>query len=236
MQWQAVFRLGVRMAQRNHLYLFAWLCALVLPALLQVVAWQVPDIRDYVGEYFGVATLYIFFVLTFSCATIFVSYYQATGYRLAGTLDLLRTAGFSPGALLGGVFLQLQQVLGPPLLAFLAGLALYARLDGAARGWMGSLSLADMLGIGLLLALNQAILCALLLLGLLRRGELLALGSLLLVMPLNILPLVAQRWFHLPLPLLLAGMAALLALLLGGAWLLLRSLWPPERSPSSRLR
>jgi hypothetical protein len=233
MQWQAVFHLGARMARRNHLYLFAWLCAVGLPGLLQVIAGQVQDVRDYLGEYYGVATLYMFFAMTFGFGTIFVSYYQANGYRRAGTLDLLRTSGLAPGAVLGGVFLQLQQVLVPPLVAALLGLFIYLRVSPPARGWLSGFSLADGLAFGLVLLLIQAVLGTVPLLGLFRRSEGLTLLSLLLVLPLNIMPLILQRWLRVSAGYIVLGLLGTLALaLLAALWNLSR-LWPPERLPQA---
>jgi hypothetical protein len=223
MQWRAVYNLGRRMAQRNNLVLFAWLCGVMLPLILQVLAGVTEDVRQYLDNYYGLPSLYIFFVMCYGFATIFVSYYQANGYRKAGTLDLLRVARFEPLAVLAGAFLQLQALLVPPLLAFLAGITLYAVLVPAARSWFGSLGLLEVAVFALLQALVQAVLCSIPLVSLFRRGEVLALLSMLLVMPVNALPLLTLR---LNAAIVLAVMLAMLCALLGLAWFNLRSMWP----------
>jgi hypothetical protein len=63
---------AARSARVNHLYTFAWICALVLPAVLQYFAGTEEDIRDYLGEYYGLPTLYFFFSSTYGFATVFI--------------------------------------------------------------------------------------------------------------------------------------------------------------------
>lgn len=230
MQWQAVFHLGQRMAVRNNLIIFAWLCGVGLPLILQVLAGITEDVRDYLDSYYGIPSLYIFFVMCYGFATIFVSYYQANGYRKAGTLDLLRVANFDPLAVLAGAFLQLQQMLIPPLLAFLLGILVYALLIPSSRSWFDSIGFLEMLVFTLLQIITQAVLCCIPLVSLFRRGEMLALMSMILVMPVNALPLLILRFNA---ALVIGIMLSLLGLLLFVAWLNLRSMWPARIRPSS---
>jgi hypothetical protein len=229
-QWRAVFHLGQRMAWRNNLYLFAWLCAVALPVILQVIAGLTEDARVFLGDYFGFVSLYIFFAMTFGFATVFVSYYQVNGYRQAGTVDLLRTANFRPGAILLGAFLQLQAILIPPVLLFCTGMLVYLQFDTASWGWLRGATPRAALEFVLMLVLIQAALSALPLLGLFRRAEWLGLAGMLVVLPLNLVPLFVSRSRSgtlLPGLLVLAALAGLL--LLAGWWRLSR-LWPPLRS------
>jgi hypothetical protein len=227
-QWQAVYRLGQRMAQRNNLILFAWLCAIVLPAVLQLIAGLNEDVRSFLDTYYGLPSLYIFFVMCYGFATIFVSYYQANGYRKAGTLDLLRAANFSPLAVLAGAFLQLQTVLVAPLLTFVAVVGIYAALDPQARSPFGRVTVGDLLVFAVLQLLVQAVLASIPLASLFRRGELVALLSMLLVMPLNALPVLTLRFNAVH---VLAGILLLLLILLLLAYNNLRVLWPAQRRP-----
>jgi hypothetical protein len=230
MQWQAVFILGQRMAVRNNLVLFAWLCGLGLPVILQVLSGLTEDVRSYLDSYYGIPSLYIYFVMCFGFATIFVSYYQANGYRKAGTLDLLRVANFNPLAVLVGAFLQLQRMLIPPLLAFLLGILVYAATVPSARSWFESIGILEVLIFALLQILTQAVLCSIPLASLFRRGELLALLSMMLVMPVNALPLLILRFNAVA---VIGAMLLLLLLLLTISWLNLRSMWPARAAPSS---
>ena len=108
------------MATRNHLFLFAWLCAIVVPVALQWLSGTLEEVRDYLAYYYGPLSLYMFFAMSFGFCTVFVSFYQISGCRRAGTVDLLRVSGVKPWEVLSGVILQLQVVLLPPLLGFLA--------------------------------------------------------------------------------------------------------------------
>src|SRR5690349_12616431 len=108
--------MGRRMALRNNLYLFAWLCAIGLPLGLQLMSWLNEDVRDYLGNYFGIFSLYIYFTMTYGIAAVFVGYYQTSSFRRAGTLDMLRISQMRPSEMLAGVFASLELVLLPPML------------------------------------------------------------------------------------------------------------------------
>jgi hypothetical protein len=229
MQWRAVFHLGQRMAWRNNLFLFAWLCALVVPLVLQLIAGLVEEFRHELAGWYGVPSLYMLFTMTYGFATVFISYYQASGYRKAGTIDLLRVASFRPAAVLWGAFWQLQVILGPPVIAFCAGLVIYAQFDKLGPGWLRELRPLDALAVLVLLLLIQALLSSIPLTGLFKRGEILALVCLPVVLPLNLAPMFLSQsrgWAGL---VALSTMLGLLLLTLGGAWLRLQRMWPPQR-------
>jgi hypothetical protein len=225
MQWRALFHLGHRMAQKNNLFLFAWLCAIVVPVILQVIA----DFRDFLLDWYGVPSLYMLFTLTYGFASVFISYYQASSYRKAGTLDLLRTANFRPGQVLWGVFSQLQTIVGPPVIVFCTGLLVYAQFDPINRGWMRGMRVPEAFGVMLLLLLIQGMLTAVPLLGLFKRGEVLALACLPIVLPLNVAPMFVSQSRGLAGLAAVGVMAVLLAIMLLAAWLRLSRLWPPQR-------
>jgi hypothetical protein len=218
------------MAVHNNLFLFAWLCAVILPIVLQVIAGLTGDVRDYLGDLYGVPTLYMLFTMTYGFATVFISYYQASNYRKAGTLDLLRVASFSPGQVLGGVFAQLQVILGPPVLVFCGGLLIYGQFDGTSRGWLRDLTMIEGVFVALLLLLIQAMLSAIPLLGLFRRGEVLALACLPVVLPLNVAPMFITQSRGFSGAITLAALLAALAIVLCGAWFRLSRFWPPHRA------
>jgi hypothetical protein len=176
------------MASRNNLNTFAWVCALVLPFGLQLIAGFQEDVRDYLGGYYGPFTLYFFFVMTYGLATIFVSFYQLSGYRRQGTLDMLRITQTSPGELLRDVYLQLQRVLLPPILGFGIAFVIYT-LASTERDTIMGLGGTTLAGGVLNVVLTEMLLCALMCLGLLRSEGPLALLATLFVLPLNIFPI-----------------------------------------------
>jgi hypothetical protein len=75
----AIVKLADRSARRNHLYLFAWLCALAVPAGLQLLASTIDEVREYLAYYHGPISLYMFFAMTYGFATVFVSYTSSAG-------------------------------------------------------------------------------------------------------------------------------------------------------------
>lgn len=221
------------MAGRNNLYLFAWLCAVVLPAVLQWLSGQMPEVKDYLGNYYGWFSLYMFFALTYGFGAVFVAYYQVSGYHKAGTLDLLRVSGIQPWEVLAGAFIQLELILVPPLLGFgllLLGynlgirfLALDSELPltglGGGVAWGGA---AVML-------CNQALLCAWQLLGLYRREAPLAVVSAFIVVPvLNAAPVLVLFVLHLPAVVYMLALLTALALLLWTGERMLARMWPPQ--------
>jgi hypothetical protein len=220
------------MAGRNNLYLFAWLCAVVLPLALQWISSALPEVKDYLGYYYGWFSLYMFFALTYSFGTVFVSFYQISGYHKAGTLDLLRVSGISPRDVLLGAFLQLELILAPPL----AGFALVLLAYGAWTAFIGTgdepafagLSWDMIIGGALMMLVNQALLGALQCLGLYRREAPLALASALLVLPFNALPVLAIMVLHLPVLIFVLLMLIVLTLVLWAAERNLARLWPPQ--------
>lgn len=227
MEIDGILKMGRRMAARNNLYLFAWLCAIGLPLGLQLLSWVNEDVRIYLGNYFGVFSLYIYFTMTYGIATVFVGYYQTSSFRRAGTLDMLRISRMRPLEVLSGVFLSLEQVLIPPLLtAVLAmlGYLLVAGVDmGQARlGWF------DVLGALLMQGLNQLVLCLLSLQGLLRNEAPFGLLAFMLVLPLNTLPVVLIYVLHLPQWVYLLTLLLGLAALMYSALLRVSRLWPPR--------
>ena len=234
-------KLGGRMARRNHLHLFAWLCAVALPAALQWFAGANEDVLNYLQSYYGPITLYIFFIMSFGLATVFVSYYVVSGFRTAGTLDTLRISRIRPAEVVGGVFLQLEQLLIPPVLGFAALFLVYLLYfagEGARGiGWtVGGQGQVLSLGWGAIVAgavvmlLNQAVLAALMCCGLYRREALLALFAALLVLPLNSAPVLVVYVYGVPWWTLLLIMLVLLALLFLLAVHMLSRLWPPQKS------
>lgn len=220
------------MARSNNLYLFAWICAIILPLALQLIVTNVQDVRDYLGDYLGLPTLFFFFTSTYGFATVFVCYYQLGSLRRAGTLDLLRVSRLLPQDALIGVFTQLQVLLAPPVLGFILLLAVFSSLQarqGPQAGFVASLDLIAAIVLGMLL--NQAILCALQLCGLFRSEALLAAGALLLSFVLNTAPVIVLFVMGAPWWAYLLTQLMLLALLLALALRNLRRLWPPSVLP-----
>jgi hypothetical protein len=227
MPWRGIAMLGRKMARRNHLYLFAWLCALGVPLGLQALAGAIEDIRDYLDMYYGPLSLYMCFTLAYGFASVFVAYYQAGAYRRAGALDLLRLTGATPAQAVLGVYYQIEHVLLPPLLAFLVLFFAYIQFISPDR-FLRDAPWWQVLAFALVLLLNQALLAALQLTALFRREETAALVCAVLVLPLNAGMLVFTMILRLPgwayLALLMAALAGLLAL----AWRNVRSLWPAQ--------
>ena len=220
------------MAGRNNLYLFAWLCAVALPLALQWLSGSLPEVVDYLGNYYGWFSLYMFFALTYGFGVVFVSFYQISSYHKAGTLDLLRVSGIRPWEVLLGAFMQLELILVPPLLGFALVLAAYGLgasfLGSAAEQPLRGISGGIAVGGALSMLLNQALLAAWQCLGLFRREAPLALSGALFVLPLNALPVVMIMVLHAPVIVLVLMMLALLALLLWIAERGLARLWPPQ--------
>ncbi len=222
------------MAGRNNLYLFAWMCAVVLPLALQWISGSLPDVKDYLGSYYGWFSLYMFFALTYSFGTVFVSFYQISGYHKAGTLDLLRVSGIRPRDVLLGAFLQLELILAPPLAGFalvLLAYGLWTSLVGdSAEPAFAGMSWEMIIGGALMMLINQALLGALQCLGLYRREAPLAVASAVLVLPFNALPVIAIMVLHLPVLLFACIMLLVLGLVLWAAERNLARLWPPQAS------
>ncbi|MCC7477776.1 hypothetical protein IT575_04895 [bacterium] len=225
----ALAGLARRMARVNNLYLFAWICALALPLGLQLLVSNVDDVRDYLGEYLGLPTMFFFFVSVYGFTTIFVAYYELSGLRRAGTLDMLRISRLRPAELVSGLFLQLQGLLAPPVVAFLALLGAYAFLVEPQRSAQGGLLLPAslVLGAALSILLNQAILCAILLTGLFRNEAIMALLALLAAGILNLSPMLIF-FTSMPWWLYFLAQLALLGLLLWTAQSNLSRLWPAQ--------
>jgi len=218
------------MAARNNLYLFAWLCAIALPLALQWLVGANEDVRNYVGDYYGPFTLYMLFTMTYGFATVFTAYYQISGYRQAGTLDLLRLTSIRPIEVVGGAFLQLEHVLVPPVIAFallFIGYMLISPEREQARGFGWQLISSG----AMIVLFNQAILVAFLMVGLYRRTAMPALIATVLVLPLNSLPVALVYALHVPAWLFLLILIGVLALLLAAAVYSVGRLWPPQRMP-----
>jgi hypothetical protein len=231
--WRAVIKHGRRMAGRNNLYIFAWLCAVVLPAVLQWLSGQVVEVRDYLGSYYGWFSLYMFFALTYGFGVVFVAYYQVSGYHKAGTLDLLRVSGIRPREVLSGVFLQLQMILIPPLLGFalvLVGYSLVVSLLSLTQEQpLAGLGGGLVVGGAAVMLFNQALLCAWQLLGLYRREAPFALASAVVLVPLlNAGPVIAFMVLHVPIPVYILMMLVLLGLLLWVGEFSLARMWPAQ--------
>jgi len=226
----AIIKLADRSARRNHLYLFAWLCAIAVPVGLELLATAIEEVRDYLAYYRGPLSLYMFFAMTYGFATVFVSYYVVGGLRKGGTLDLLRVSGARPWEVVTGVFLTLQRILAPPLIVFALGFTAYLLLFAeesfllGGSGWL-------VFGMGVLVLFNQMILALLPCLALFRREEPLALLAAVLVLPLNALPVILLYVMALPVWAYALLMLGILGLLFGTSILLVGRLWPPQRRP-----
>jgi hypothetical protein len=222
-------QLGAKMAGRNHLYLFAWLCAIVVPVALQVVAGMTEEAREYLAYYYGPISLFMFFAMTYGFAAVFVGYYLVGGYRRKGSLDCLRVARIYPWEVVAGAFLAMQRVLVPPLVVFAVGFGIYLFAlpeEGfiARDPWL-------VFGVGMLFLANEAIVCGLMLTGLFRREGVAALLAALLSFVLNLLPVTLVYMLGWPIwiyALMLLGMLTGLLLL---ASAMVGRLWPAQRMP-----
>lgn len=220
-------QLGAKMAGRNHLYLFAWLCALALPVALQVIAGVTEEVRDYLAYYFGPVSLFMFFAMTYGFAAVFVGYYLVGGYRRKGSLDCLRVARIRPWEVVAGAFLAMQRVLVPPLVVFAIGFGVYL----FALPEEGFITRDPWLvaGVGLLFLANESIVCALLLTGLFRRESIAALLAAVLSLLLNILPVTLVYMLGWPIWAFALMLLGILAGLLMLASAMVGRLWPPQR-------
>jgi hypothetical protein len=216
------------MARRNNLYLFAWLCALVLPLALQWMAGAMEDVRSYLDFYYGPLSLWMFFSLTYGFGTVFVGYYLVSGYRRAGTLDLLRVSEVKPWQLAAGIYLQLQIVLIPPILGFAALFLAYA-LRTDLRSFMQDATWPQIAGFALAMVFNEALLAALPCLVIYRREGFIALIAGLLVPVVNAMPIIFLYVLHWAVWQYVAMVLGLLAILLAlSAWNVGR-MWPPQQ-------
>lgn len=221
-----------RIAARNNLYLFAWLTAIAMPWALQWFVGTNDDILSYLGDYYGPLTLFMFFTLTYGFATVFTAYYVMGGLRGSGTLDSLRLSQLTPGEVVGGVFLQLERILIPPMLGFLASFALSVVLQPANREIFSSGWLA-LVGAAFGLVLNQALLVALMLLALFRREHLWALFVGTFSMPLAVVPVVAIYIMHIPVAVYMVGMLCMVLAILAIARSSLARLWRAQGRPQA---
>jgi len=224
----AIIKFGHRQAQRNFLYLFAWLCATVVPVGLQLVSGTIDEVRDYLAYYFGALSLYMFFAMTYGFGAVFVSYYLVGGFRKAGTLDLLRVSGASPVEVVVGVVLSLQRVLLPPLIVFSAGFIVYLQVFQR-DSFISDQPWYALAGMGLVILLTELILSSLPVLGLFRQEAALALIASILVLPLNAAPIIILYALGMPLWAFLLIMIGLAGLVIGGSMLMTARLWPPQQ-------
>lgn len=218
------------MAVRNNLFLFAWLCATAVPVALQVLAGANADARAYLDTYYGGISLYMFFAMTYGFAAVFVAYYQVSSYHRAGTLDLLRVSGIDPRDVLLGVFLQLELILVPPLLGFAALFGAYVSYFSPDREQFAAFSVLLLVGGGVMMLFNQALLAALFCTALYRQEAALLLPAAVLAAVLN-LASVLTYVMHVPVWLYLLLLTAALALLLHIGQANLARLWPPQTAP-----
>ena len=226
----AVMKLAGRYAWRNHMYLFVWLCAVVLPAALQLVAGVHDETRDYLGYYYGGISLYMFFVMTYSFGTVFVAYYVVGGMRKAGTLDVLRVSRIRPWEVVTGLFLVLQRVLLPPLLVFLPGILIYTRWF-VSDGFLANEPLSLILGMALIIVLNEIIITGVVCLGLFRNEAPWALVAVVMAVLLIVLPVTTiwvMRWPVWAFAVMILGIAGLVW---GAAILRVASLWRAQVQP-----
>lgn len=227
----AVIKLGNRLARRNHLYLFAWLCALVVPLGMHLLSGQIEEVRTYIAYYYGPISLYMYFTMTYGFGAVFVSYYLTGGLRKPGTLDMLRVSGVRPWELVTGVMLLLQMILVPPLVVFAAGLLTYFVL-GEQATMLADGRQALLAGMGGVMLINELILAGIPCLGLFRRAAGWALIAALAVLPLNTLPMLV--WLRqLPITAYVLLQLGAVALVYGGSVFLVARMWPPQRMPRS---
>jgi len=219
-----------RHARRNYLYLFAWLCAVVLPVVLQVVAGAQDETRDYLGFYYGGISLYLFFVLTYGFGTVFVSFYAISTLRKAGTLDVLRISRVQPWEVVTGVFLVLQRVLLPPLLVFLPGFLVYTRWF-VPDGFLAGESLWLLLGMALVIVLNEIILAGIVCLGLFRDEAPWALISVVVMLVLIIMPIFLLWILRWPVWAFATLMLGITGLIWSAAILRVGALWRAQVQP-----
>lgn len=212
-----MMKLGRAMARRNNLYLFAWICAIFLPGALQLLAGGMEEVRDYLGNYFGLLSLYIFFTMTVGIGASFSAYYLFSCYRRTGSLDLLRISRLSPATALAGAFAEQIRIVFPPVLLASLSLLAYAGV-GVLRGGVGGFGVGDMLGAFLLQSLNILLICAIAAQGFMRNEAPWALLAFMFVLPLNTLPVLLIYVRKVPAPLYVAGALVLLSLLLLSAW------------------
>lgn len=187
--FRGMLKLGQVMARRNNLYLFSWICAVFLPGALQLLAGGMEEVRDYLGNYYGVLSLYIFFTMTVGIGASFSAYYLYSCFRRTGSLDLLRVSRLSPAAALAGASSELLRIIFPPVVFASLALAAYTGI-ATLQGGSGIFSVGDMLGAFLLQSLNILILCAIAAQGFMRNEAPWALLAFLMVLPLNTLPVL----------------------------------------------
>jgi hypothetical protein len=219
------------MAARNNMFLFAWICALVLPVALQLIAGAQEEVREYVGFYYGPFTLYFFFTMTYGFATVFVAYYQVSGYRKPASLDLLRITWLKPWEVVAGILLQLQAILVPPVIVFAIGFLVYLLALPEQAEQIRSFGWSAIFGgiIGTLF--NQLLLCSIVMLGLLRNEARAVLPALLLVVGLNVLPIILLFWLEWPAWSYALLLTAVFATVMTAVVLRLGALWPAHAQP-----
>jgi len=223
-------KFGGRLAQRNFLYIFAWLCATVVPLLLQLMAGLIEEVRDYLAYYYNDISLYMFFAMTYGFASVFVSYYIVGGYRLAGTLDVLRMTRVKPWEITTGVIYAILKVIVPPMIVFVVGFGAYLMLF-TRDNMISNQPWWILTGMAILVMVNMVILSMIPCLGIFRRISLLALLGVVLVLPLNALPVLLV--FVLKWPVWAYSLVMLLAVaaLYAGSVTLVARTWPAQPKP-----
>jgi hypothetical protein len=165
--------------------------------------------------------------MTFGFAAIFISYYLAGYYRRAGTLDMLRVTRLEPRELLSGVGIVILRMIGPPLGTFFLVFISYAMLVDR-YSFLADEPWWVFVGLALVSFTNNLILATIPLLGFYRLEAPWSLLATIIVLPLNTLPVILVYMLEVPAALYFLGLVVLLATVLVGAWLLIRSLWPPR--------
>lgn len=99
--------------------LFAWLCILVLPIALNLIAGLNDEFRSSLGEYYGSISLFLMFQFSLGFSTLFLTTMHVTSVGRSELVEQLRLTTTGPADLIRATVRHLSWLLWPPAAAFL---------------------------------------------------------------------------------------------------------------------
>ena len=117
--------LFTRWSRRASYPLFAWLCIVGLPVMLNILAGVNDDFRSSLGEYYGPISLFLMFQFSLGFTTFFLCTMLVTSVGRSGLIEELRLSRLGPRDLLHSLLRLMLQLLWPPALCFLLIIVAY---------------------------------------------------------------------------------------------------------------
>ncbi|MCB1220460.1 MAG: hypothetical protein H7A35_14945 [Planctomycetales bacterium] len=209
---------------------FAWLCILVLPISLNILAGMLEEFRDSLGEYYGLFSLYMMFQFSLGLATLFLGTMLVTSISRSELVEQLRLTLVSPFQLLLATMRHLFSLLWPPSLAFFIGVTIWMFATSQQGMLLRVVGIGQLLVFVLLLACTQLITLLVITLGIERNifGYVLAAIPVQFALTLGVVFLLVAHILA-PWQLVLLSLGLVVAMGAASTYNLNR-LWPPQQA------